>query len=376
VPKSAQPVRAVFVDNSADDLKIANRLNAMGLPCERLVAPPTIDTLLLNLRGQVRGPGFCLILLDYRLDDDQEMSTNRATYRGGTVAAALKEEMPDSPVVLMTTQEKRETWLVPNPRVRGLFDFEVLKEQLTRPKTRQAVVRDLLDLGHGFQLIARNQVGASHSRGWGAVAAALGLKRDEAMLLPAVLGAGPPTGVTQIANFVLHSLMHYPGLLLDARESAARLGISHDSFMRVAVHSEFRSAKYEGVFSEIGERWWRGRLEQALHHLHGATSNSGDRSRVEAIQSGTEITEIRLGHCTWCEGIEIDRTCQVCRGAADPWHRLVATVESWPTWAELPVVCFECIYNGRADDAQFSPNLAGFVESIKSGGVTRQVLHG
>src|SRR5712692_7589313 len=96
-------VRAVFVDDDPSDLKIASRLTRAGLPCEAMTPPDSLDELIQELQQKLKSE-INIVLLDYRLDTQSFGS--HANYRAGSVAAAVKERFPTSPVVLVTTEQK------------------------------------------------------------------------------------------------------------------------------------------------------------------------------------------------------------------------------------------------------------------------------
>ena len=97
-----------------------------------------------ELRGD-HGPR--LVLLDYRLDDADEA----ANFRGGSVAAALRDadHTCDVPLVLLTTEAKLKTWVESRPGTLQLFDWRLLKGDIT--EVGLPPIRDrLVDLGRGY----------------------------------------------------------------------------------------------------------------------------------------------------------------------------------------------------------------------------------
>lgn len=112
--------------------------------------------MLRQLRERLGDSGYDIVLLDYRLDDRAEDRVMTVNYRGGTIAAALKEQLPHIPLVLVTTADKFEASLEHNARVKRLFDLTVLKENLLTPlEQRSLIANDIKDLAIGYRRVSQ-----------------------------------------------------------------------------------------------------------------------------------------------------------------------------------------------------------------------------
>lgn len=368
-------MRAVLIDDSKQDLNYAKRLTDAGLLCDPLEPPATLDLLLAQLREDLEEHTYDVVLLDYRLDDEPRDQTTRAVYRGGTVAAALKEYYPDIPLVLVTTEAKLERWLSHNPRVRRLFDFKILKESLNKPRERAVVAKQVKNLALGYRSISDAVLEESVAQApWATISGVMHALPTEKEILSASHAGPAPVGTNEIAEWLLHDVLEYPGWLLNFRETAVRLGTTAASFEKTEVQEWLEPARYSGAFSELDRRWWRGRVAELLFDAMGADSFGASELRTEAIAQLAELKDLVADKCVWCgEGV-ITRACSRCHEAVDHSHYLVGNIDERPGWAEPFVVCFRCIQEGRAEDVQFVPGTSELVRALESGSLQRPAI--
>ena len=130
-------VRAVIVDDDPDESEaLADLLRESGTGLEVEAIKPsehvesTAETVLKALPdGHPR-----VLLLDYRLEDNAQEG-HGVHYRGGTVAGHLRDEAPDLPIVLLTSEQKLHDWVESRPGMKGVFDWTLVKSEiLSRPR--------------------------------------------------------------------------------------------------------------------------------------------------------------------------------------------------------------------------------------------------
>lgn len=352
--------QAVLIDDNPDDLKFADRLKRAGLACDAMSVEPTVDGLRQKLHAAIDEGIYNLVIVDYRLDDVANSET-AAGYRGGTVAAGLREMFPLCPVVLLTTEDKLRKWLLHKPTVADLFDLQVMKGDLIKLAQRRRIAARLEDLAKGYSILKQRGDGEYT---WGTLRDLLNATSAEGdSLITLGEGSGPPQG-PEIPSWLLHQLLPFPGLLLDSNELRVRLGLTETAFRKDEVQDLIKELKYQGLFSAtLGDRWWRSRLQALLTSL-GTTEGAPERSRLIA-----ERTDVRLQpeKCVWCSDSHVRRVCALCSKAVDFRHFLARRVGSRPTWAEPDAVCYLCIATGRADGFQFGPGTESILAGLKSG---------
>jgi CheY-like chemotaxis protein len=137
----ATTVRAALLDDDpVERERLAELLRGDELRIETL-GPTSISGTIGQIGDLLGGPsGPRVVMLDYRLDDADEASN----FRGGSIAAALRDSdnTRDVPLVLFTTEAKLKTWVESRPGTQDLFDWRVLKGEIT--EERLAIIRERL----------------------------------------------------------------------------------------------------------------------------------------------------------------------------------------------------------------------------------------
>lgn len=358
--------RAVLVDDVQDDLKYAQRLTRNNLVCDPLLAKESFDELRTALHNKLSKEGYDVAILDYRLDDaPSHTEATAATYRGGSVAAELKEQFPDKPVVLLTTKLKLEEALVDRPRVRNLFDLQVLKGDLRTPTERDLAATKIADLARGFARVAAS----AQSVDKGVIdilADAMDATTAEKETIAVATKGTVTHRVDELSGWILREAMEFPGLLLDVWETRALLGLTEGGFEHTEVQELIDRTRYTGVFTAIHKRWWRSRIEKLLEDL-GATR---DRDRAIRIAKAAGIGRLVSAKCVWCDSSGVTRACSLCHRPVDSRHHL-PSAEPKPGWAEPSIACFDCIQTGAADETLFDVGVQSFVQMVRDGKVDR-----
>lgn len=354
-------VSAVFVDDDEEDRRYAQRLTTAGLECSAVVPPDELRSLVATIKERSKNGSCDIVLLDYRLDAKAvEPSGHRVSYRGAQAAAAIREKLPDLPLVLVTTEPKLRATLAHSPGLRALFDHEVLKKRLADRAERPQVVLELTELAVGFRRIRD-----SSRSDWSGIATLLGAGAED---LADVARSQLPVGVTGIGGWILDQLLEFAGPLVDADDAAARLGIAGSSFRRPEVQSAIEPMRYAGPFESWRVRWWTRDLERWLGSIRTDEDDPVEDNRSRAIARALKLSGhvIRSASCTWCGGRSVVRACSICREPVDGAHGLVLVTDR-PHWAERPVACYSCVQAGRADGRPMQSGVEAVVGALKGG---------
>jgi len=357
-------VRSVLIEDNVDDQRFADRFQSAGLPCEVLAPSPSKEDLVANvLRGK-----FDLVILDYRLDDAQGID-----YRGGSVAAELKERDPLLPLVLFTAAEKRVNFARRNPTLSELFDFVVEKESAQTLDDRRRLASQLADLARGYKRVRSSFIRSKSATPQEILERSMGAREGE---LPDQTHTSSDADAAVVVRRVLKYLLRFPGPLIDASKARALLGLTERSFRRTEVTDWLADARYSGIFSTMFERWWRSRLQEQLIAASddGIPVLSVDRARNVATACG--LRSLKAGKCNWCARTDTGDACEVCGESVDGTHCLTATDEDRPSWADPYVVCFRCIQLGRAQDAMFIGPSQSIARKIANGTIEPEPENG
>jgi len=202
-----------------------------------------------------------LFLIDYDLSLIQKDGT-KSPYQGNALAAAIRERLPDCPIVLITRgtileqlNHQRRRQLVGRMQ---MYDELILKEDLddNLDTTRQ----ELVSIAEGFSVLAQVE-----NKTWPSLVEAMVANPDEKQVLreanpplkdekQVLREARPPKEeaewiVTDAAYWIRKVVLEFPGILYDSLNAATRLGISEKSFLTEEVLHVMAPAGYTGVFA-------------------------------------------------------------------------------------------------------------------------------
>jgi len=178
-------------------------------------------------------------------------------YRGGLLAAAARQEYPETPIVLLTKPRFVSTELPQAEALASAYDERLVKSKIVEDSAW--VARMLINLIHGFEELSK--VG---QKDWHGLLASLDATGREDELLRS---AQPPLRkegewrVPEAARWIREVLVKYPGILYDRLHAATALGIEETAFRSQHVQEYFEKSRYTGAFALVDEpRWWKMRL--------------------------------------------------------------------------------------------------------------------
>ena len=250
--------RLVLIEDD-DRRALARRIENLGDTTFTVqpLAPPTD----LNDMEFVLGSNPDLVLIDYELDSAQPDSSI-ANYRGTTLAARVREESPEVPIVLLT-RSNLGTWLEAQRTVEAgsIFDEVLYKEEDLRHRP-DASHSKLVSLARGYKALGETEDRTS--------ADLLEMLQTDEEGSQAASEAQPPSddwAVFEAANWVRFVLLRYPGVLYDGAHAATALGVSTKHFLNDDMQQLLKSAEYRGPFCEEYQRWWRHSLFDEANRL-------------------------------------------------------------------------------------------------------------
>lgn len=243
-----------------DRRALARRIENLGDATFNVEAlAPPID---LNDIESVFGFNPDLVLIDYELDSVQPGSSSIANYRGTTLAARIREESPELPIVLLT-RSNLGTWLEAQRTVEAgsIFDEVLYKEEDLRHRPEGAHSK-LVSLARGYRTLSE-----SEERTSGDLLEML--QTDDEGRQGAREAQPPPDSwaVFEAANWIRFVLLRHPGVLYDHAHAATALGVSTEDFLNDDMQQLLESAEYRGPFCEEYQRWWRHTLFAEANRL-------------------------------------------------------------------------------------------------------------
>jgi hypothetical protein len=307
-----------------------------------------VDAGITALASQTMAQRPAVVALDYRLDENVGGLPADESYKASALAQHFRDKAVEDPtkdfsIVLVSAEDKIKALYDPDLTAHDLFDRVYVKERVTSDP--DAVQDELIDLSTAYEtLIAK---GGRYELG-----ALLAAREDDDAFLDVqelTLAASSASAPHQIVCFLLRNLLDKPGLLLDADDVAARLGIDHASFPNVEGKLIAAGIVYEGLLSGAWPRWWAHRLEEWCVQLFDAkpiTLTSAERA--EKIRAALEI-EVEPARSRWTGGTDerIAVACASCRNGTEVRHSVNVFEGPMPRYRIARRICWDCVQTDR-----------------------------
>ncbi len=348
---SSTAVKAVLIEDSQPDLDdVRIELEAAG----QLAVVGIIYKGLFETIRQVTAAKPDVILVDFRLVKGKHPQNVEPT-QGSTLAALFKEKarMPDTPVFLVSegslSQKDPLLHIKAEPR---FFDDLLIKGEIQKdPRAAVERIRAVV-AGYGRLSSVSKRTRKTLMDLLGAGEAELdSLMKSEP---PAALATGDAWDVTEVAQWIRHTLMGYPGVLYDDLTAACFLGLSLDSFRSKNIAGFFEEASYTGPFCEEEARWWKARLlAKATSYLTDA-GEAGPPMAFGQTWRRKRRLRITLSRCNSSGEEPADCVCCLLREAVRREYSLPYVPDGRPAVMDEARVSFKAIRQPHRD---FDPGL-------------------
>jgi hypothetical protein len=359
--------KAVVVDDDQGESTLLVRLlNGQDelLQCEAIRPKDSVEQTAEAVFTQIRHRGPRVLLLDYRLGEHAIETGSTVTYRGGTVAGYVRDEDPDLPIVLLTSEEKLHEWVERRPGMKEHFDWTLLKNEIAAEDGGAAARAKLVDYATAWHKArgGSTDAGATWQKLGKLMAAPSG-----AMNLFSALEPTPPRGDVpgEVMKWLLRSAHRVSGPLIDDAEVRVMLGVTKDSFDAPKLQRWLQPARYVGALRTFGDRWWAHLVRELVAEACGGTRPVESPARAAALKK-VAGAKLQAEGCNWCGGERTLHACMVCHAATDGAHCLRPLSEPLPAWADPAVICYRCIAVGRAQEKgfRFPPSVADVVDGL------------
>lgn len=313
----------------------------------------------LNLDAIIQPPPH-LFLVDYELIRPQEAGIH-ANYLGGTLATAIRESLPDRPIVLITRRSlfawDRDKHVMEASQI---FDHVIYKGDMHQDPA--SVRKQLRSIAEGFRILREQQ-----TRDWKTLLDVLEATEDEGKLLREA--APPPSGwqVFEAARWIRNTVLAYPGVLYDPLHAATALGIERNAFLGRRVQKLTRDAKYSGIFAPPEGRWWRIRLFTAVEKLIRKQGIQGPANRAfaEAFQNRYG-EELPLAKCIYSGETPADWVCYIYKEPVKIRYSLVYHPDTRPAVMDDARVSFKAVRESdKVFDELFDAEGAKLLQEIR-----------
>lgn len=187
-------------------------------------------------------------ILDYALHEQD----SSIPYSGATLAAHIRQEYPDRPIVILSAFLRMPTTNEKLRRTRELIDLQVKKEEVEQKPERFANrlqtlasgyerIKTILQAREDSELAARSILGLNDITGTPA------LKEVVAYLAHQV----ESNDVALIARVLLHELLEFPGPLVIPEYAAVTLGFNPRYSYEDTLAHHLQPTRYFGAFQDL-----------------------------------------------------------------------------------------------------------------------------
>jgi hypothetical protein len=292
-------------------------------------------------------------------------------YFGGTLGTAVREAFPEHPIALLTRRN-----LVSQPGYRQLTEIKQVFDELLYKDEIEAnpglTAKRLTSLACGFQSLRRLR-----KKNWSGLVSSL---KANAVQADSLLTTGPPFfnprapgspewSVQDAARWIRRIILHYPGVVYDELHASAALGIDVRSFRGRKVQQYFSSAKFDGVFSDVDQRWWRNTLFDRAQELMAKAELSGPASTafVSAFRKRFG-SSLRPAVCVSSGEKFADCICYILQKPVKREYSLPYHPDDRPSVMDEARVSFKAIReSNRVNDELFDEQNQDLLDRIRDG---------
>lgn len=342
-------IRGILLDE--EEAKIWSQIIASGdgdIVIEDMVPDVEMDALVNRIAE--RNPD--ILLVDYRLDENQELFDSINSYRAGALAQHIREQCKDGvvkqdfPIVLISTEKKIKRYFLPERSAKDLFDEWYFKEKI--PNEIDRVRRELVGLVNGYESVRLFREGKQ------ALARLLDLKEQENFVISdnaLDLDLDTNSPIHELARYFLHKIVKPNGLLLSQNELLSRLALPPDDTDYSAVWNSLDQAgiRYSGIFSDGWRRWWSHRFEPWAFDVLGgsATGIPGDeRVRLLNKRLGTDF-QPAISRWSKRSHENFSFACTSCGFPSERRNSVTLHETDLPKFIKPRRICFDCVEADR-----------------------------
>ena len=290
------------------------------------------------------------LILDFRLNESGEFRQN---YTATTLAQHIRtqvvlENKLDFPIIVFSTMSNINDCLEKDTSSMDLFDLSLPKDRTNDEQSLQ------------LQAIADAYKKCSSSN----VSKSVLLHRENFEDLSDDIFdpiGEPPIRTYKAVNYILKEIIGHPGILIDERRMAARLGINipdcKEAWISLKKLIDSTDIIYKGILSEAWPRYWADKLFAWFKETTGRNIYSLDASqRVNLLKESCQIGGLKATKPIDCnESTYFDTICEVCQKPMDSTEGLeLKEANNIASWQEHRYVSFYEVGNGEVDEKMLS----------------------
>lgn len=316
-----------------------------------------------------------IFLVDYDLTKDNYSNEFYDLY-GGSVYNYLKQRYANYPLILFSRYRDID------PSMIYLFDYFIVKKNLL--KDFELYSNKLIEISTTFKKLANIK-----KRDRKKLFELLGIKTssEEKILLesaPVISNRDiiyqfknnnmdkidikdiDQWKITEVLKWIDRTLFAYPGIFYDSLHTATYLRLSQKDFLTKEIQSLFIDAKYEGIFSGLEDRWWKGRIEDRAYSFLKKNNMKIDLDYFpEAIEKSLDL-ELEKAKCIGCGKDNANTICYVLEKPTLYKHSIPYYPDNRPGIMEIARVSYQAILEGTKYNPDYIRSERKTVDNISS----------
>lgn len=327
--------KVFYLDDEKEDLTLPykKKLELTGLLDIKLNKPYNFEKELDRLIEELKSCD--ALILDLQLDGPQEEDSNKGgngseektsnedenkfkvRYQAPPLAQMIRTlategEISDLPIILCSTEDKVRDSFNRDFTSHNLFDWTFLKDDIDEDTSKK-----IASLIGGYKILNKNKKDFSTSLGRNYN------ELDQRILSRFIIEDKPP--IHEIARVIFKDIVQPPGLLIDERTLAARLGIDMSKNIEswnAFISKHFSKTKYDGVFHTSWNRWWNDRVNDIFEEITNENLASLDgNSRVSLLIEKTEFKDLIVAEpIEFFESTNYWNICEITGKPLDPFE--------------------------------------------------------
>lgn len=235
--------KILYLEDLNPETKIAE-FKQYGYDIEAYKPQSLEDTCAFILKGD-----YDALVFDYKLTANREKNANKL-YNAPTIAQTLRSMSACMPIILMSNQKVIRESFELDYTSQDLFDFFISKEDFSNDINKCCMKIDAF-------ITAYDKIKSNAYKLQPILMASTSVyKKIDFRLKERIESNEIKTNVYAICRFINYELIRSIGILIGEDVLSSRLGVSKDSPDWNVLIAQLSEYKYQGILSEVYDRWW------------------------------------------------------------------------------------------------------------------------
>ncbi len=304
------------------------------------------------------------LIVDQKLDAPNEKNEN-VDYYGTSLAQNFRTDMAaseitSSPIILLSNEKQFVKYYDPDESSHNLFDYVMKKDQLVDNLFARKSTLLMTSLVDAYSIARQLKTDISEDVTLDYLAPLFQWNKQVSEFVDSRFVEYVKSKLSDphaLVNSIYSTLIRSAGSLVTEQMLATKLGINiENSSDWIKLIELFNEGKYQGIFSELKERWWFSSIEdwwedicEGGSYLQGLTCEE----RVEIIKGSTGLNELSPIQIKYVDGDQSQKlwvNCIVSGTPLDPYDALRARDPLLKAWEQPKYLDIASVLKREAKD--------------------------